>query len=176
MFAVVDKRAAQARSIGELPVREPGLATQAAYVPAQTFDPSVIAYEPLEPGRDEKPFDLAPMATVWGQFKREHAASAAAQGFLKPFKDLLPRVPGMDQARVLTLNSEVVATYRFDGRLNESKLKKEQPELYFKFMRTKSVQVFDEEAFRDRHPELHEVYRGRSIRLKKSSGGIVLPS
>lgn len=161
-FPVTDKR-----RIANIPTT----VTANALVAMQTQPPATKAEtpEPLPGNRQDMEYSLAPVRRVWSQFLLHHSATAETEAWKAQFKKLLPEVVGQ-QATALTLDGDRVATFRYDGRFSLSRFKAEQPALYHEFLRRKTVEVFDEDAFREQNPELHELYRGRSLRLTKTTG------
>lgn len=159
-----------------LPVGSREVALVAATAPNENLAEDLGVYEPEEDG-GEVTFDLRPMAMVWGEFKLRHADHAETDLWLKQFKTLFPRFPGVTQKNtVLTMNGDTVATYRYDGVLSKKRVQENYPDLYQKFLKRKSTLVFDEEAFKEKYPLEYQLCRGRSLRLKKSAGGILLPN
>lgn len=65
----------------------------------------------------------------------------------------------------IVIDGRVVATHP-RGAFNKSRFAKENPTLADKYMRTVSVQQFDEETFAKENPGLWLAYKDRSLRAK----------
>lgn len=175
-FRTIDNRRwDKPKELTGLPIGSAETALAAAESPAETLADDLSTYEPLKEV-EEQSFDLKPMRMVWGEFKLRHADNAESTMWLNQFKTLLPKFPGVNKATLLTLKDDVVATYRYDGVLSEKRVKENYPDLYQEFLKRKSMLVFDKEAFAAKYPVEYALCRGRSLRLKKSAGGILLAS
>jgi len=157
-----------------LPVKDTIVAGHFAQLPVTQIDSTVETYEP-EPVK-EKEFNLRPLKLHFGEFLRYHAQKREATEWTKQFKGLLPGV--VADASLMVMGDLPVATFRRDARLSVSRLEREQPQIIKKYTVRKVVEVFDEEAFRQDEPLLHQAYRGRSFRLVNSGAGagLVLPA
>lgn len=165
------------KTIPELDVNDPQLATELAKMPLSKVDSRIEPYQPSDDVK-EIPFDLKPkgLELHFGEFLRQHSTAADSTDWKDQFKHLLPGVVG--DANLLLMGGDPVATFRRDARLSKSRLAKEQPHIIAKYTRMKWVEIFDEEAFKAEMPDVHAAYRGRSFRLKKQgpAAGLVLPS
>lgn len=174
-YMISDRRGV--KTVPELDVKDPGLAAELANMPMSKVDSRVT---PLIPEPDEKfiPYDLKPkgLELHFGEFLKHHSLAADSEGWKDQFKTLLPAV--VHDADLLLLGGEPIATFKRDARLSLSKLAKEQPQIIAEFTTWQWKEVFDEEAFKAKMPDVHAAYRGRSLRLKKRGpgAGLVLPS
>lgn len=174
-YMISDRR--YVKTVPELDVKDPDLATELVNMPLSKVDSRVQAIIP-EPDDKFVPFDLKPkgLELHFGEFLHQHSRAADSDSWTDQFKKLLPAVVG--DANLLLMGGEPVATFRRDARLSLSKLAKEQPHIVAKFTKMKWVEVFDEEAFKAEMFDVWTAYRGRSLRLKKGGPGtgLILPS
>lgn len=174
-YMISDRR--NVRTVPELDVKDPGLAAELASMPLSKVDSTV---KPLIPEPDEKfiPYDLKPkgLELHFGEFLKHHSLAADSEGWKDQFKKLLPAV--VNDADLLLLGGEPIATFKRDARLSLSQLAREQPQIVAQFTRWKWKEVFDEDAFKEEMPDVHAAYRGRSLRLKRRGPGtgLVLPT
>lgn len=163
------------REIPALDVKDPELAQQLAETPMSEVDSEIEPYTPPEEVKDTF-YNIKPLKLHFGEYLKHHSFAADSTGWKDQFKKLLPGVVG--DASVLTIDDVPVATYRRDTKLAVKKLEKEQPHIIAKFTRTKTVEYFDETAFRAAMPDMYHAYRGRSFRLKKTGpgAGLILPT
>jgi hypothetical protein len=157
-----------------LPVKDAVIASSLSQRPVAQIDSTVEAYEP-EPVK-EKEFNLRPLQLHFGEYLRYHARKKEATDWTKQFKALLPGV--VSDASLMVMGDLPVATFRRDARLSLSRLEREQPQIVAKYTRRVTKLEFDEEAFRQDEPLMHQAYRGRSFRLVNAGAGagLVLPA
>lgn len=171
-YTVTDRR--RPELFDTLPVENPVVASDFSQRPVAQVDADVDVYDP--PKNEEKQYDLSPLRLHYGEFLRYHARAKEANGWLKTFKSLLPGVVG--DASLMVMGNLPVATFRRDQKLSMKRLADEQPQIIAKYTRRVVKEEFDEEAFRNEEPLMHQAYRGRSFRLVASGpgAGLVLPS
>lgn len=111
--------------------------------------------------KDEPVVQLDPeLVTNW----REARANAEAwQVIADNLKDQLVKEIG--DAHAGQVGEDKVITYRPSERYAEARIQREHADLVQHFMRTKTQQIFDIDAFRKRHPEIAEQYHVRQFRL-----------
>lgn len=174
-YLITDRR--KIASVPQLDIKDPDLAQELVEMPADRVDSNIEPFEP-DPDDPPKPYDLRPkgLELHFGEYLKHHSYQADSKGWLDQFKKLLPGV--VSDADLLLLGGEPVATFKRDARLSLSRLEKEQPQIVAEFTTWKWMEVFDEEAFKKKMPDVHAAYRGRSFRLKKRGpgAGLVLPS
>lgn len=169
-YTTVDKRRDSVdyrQHFAALPVPKPRVAAKAASASVDTFDPKADVYTPA---KTDIRFELQPLKLYWGEFVQRHAVAADMNAWIKEFKGLLPQVPKLGDATVLTFDGREVATYRRDAGLNFARLKAEQPEIVAKYTRRVSETKFDKEAFEKDEPLLYALYRGKQLRLVRKAG------
>lgn len=169
-YRTVDKRTFDRT----LPIQDPDVAQDLAVRPIAEIDPQADPYVPEKV--EEKEYNLTPLKLHFGEFLRHHGRAKEANAWLKDFKSLLPGVVG--DASLMVMGDVPVATFRRDAKLSMKRLAAEQPQIIAKYTRKTVVEEFDEEAFRQEEPLLHQAYRGRSFRLVSGGGlgRLVLPS
>lgn len=176
-YLITDRR--KIASVPELDIKDRQLARELAEMPLAEVDAGITSYQPdPDPEVKEIPFDLKSkgLELHFGEYLKHHSFAADSTGWLEQFKKLAPGVVG--DANLLLLGGDLVATFKRDARLSLSRLAKEQPQIIAEFTTRKWVEVFDEEAFKKKMPDVHAAYRGRSFRLKKGgpAAGLVLPT
>lgn len=174
-YMYTDRR--RIKAVTALDVPDPLLAQDLASRPLATVDPTVPALSAPEPGVPaDIEYNMRPLKMHFGEFLRHHATAKDSEDWKKQFKKLLPGV--VNDASLMVMGDEPVATFRRDARLSKSRLDKEQPQIVAKYTKMKWVEVFDEEAFKQEMPDVHAAYRGRSFRLVRggAGAGLVLPS
>lgn len=110
----------------------------------------------------EVEFNLDQVEMQFGEFVTRRKRHDGDGKWLKEFKVLFGKLVG--NARVFKLHNRKVAHYVL-GQLNLSELQKEQPDIVKKYTRIIAEEKFDEEAFKNDEPELHEQYRARRLVL-----------
>lgn len=176
-YLITDRR--RITSVPQLDIEDPQLAQELVEMPLSEVDTAIPTYEPdPDPENKEIPFDLKPkgLELHFGEYLKHHSYAADSTGWLDQFKKLAPGVVG--DANLLLLGGEPVATFKRDARLSLSRLGKEQPQIIAEFTTWKWVEVFDEAAFKEKMPDVHAAYRGRSFRLKRRGpgAGLILPT
>ena len=160
-YRVTDHRRQEWAEKFGLPEVSKELAAEAAETTTEAFLPAKAPKEDPNARVLVQPLDI--LRPQFGEFFVRHRQGAEVSGFMKAFKEMLPAFA--KDATHLALGGEVIASYRHDGRLSVSELKKVRPDIIAKYTRIRSVEVFDEDAFRADDPATHEMFRGRSLRL-----------
>lgn len=111
-------------------------------------------------------FDLAPYREEFYSFQEDKVKYEAAKKLWEMRRDRFKAMAG--RANQFVLDGLVVATHAISGAFNKSKLEREQPHLYEKYLVKVEMEVFDEEAFAKDHPTLYhgDEYRARALRFK----------
>lgn len=170
-YVTTDRR--RVAPMAQLPVKDAAVAGELATKPLAEVDAEIEPYVPAKV--EEKRYDLTPLQLHFGEFLRYHTRAKEATGWLKEFKKVLPGVVG--EASLMVMGNLPVATFRRDTKLSMKRLESEQPHIIKKYTRTVTREEFDEEAFREEEPLMHQAYRGRSFRLVNGGpgAGLVLP-
>lgn len=114
-----------------------------------------------DPNRDEETTELNP--SLW---KLYLAARTNAEGWTAEADRLkLQVMEQMAGASAATVDGAKVAYHRPTSRYAEARLIKDHPALTAHFMRKRSQEFFDLEAFLAQHGEIAEQYRVRSFRV-----------
>lgn len=122
---------------------------------------------PTEAAAPEVKYDVSQIRLQWKEYLLNREMNAQSGKWLDTFKELLPKLTdvGGKEATLLVVGEDAVATYRRDAKLNMARLAKEQPQIIEAYTRIIAEEKFDEAAFARDMPEVHAMYRGRSLRL-----------
>lgn len=163
-FRTVDKRFIEpAAALSQIPAVDASDAQYWDVRPPARVRAAMEPYVPPEEAKEEPAFDMAPLKGPWNEFLKTHSMKAEAEAFMKPFKELLPACVGDATLLVMGRYRDPVATLRFTGPLNMTRLRAEQPEVIARFTRRRWVETFDKEAFLQEEPVLATAYRGRRL-------------
>lgn len=174
-YNVVDnRRTVPQRDIGTLPIENGKAALDAARLPVQQVIADVLPYAKPK-GPEETKYELSQLELVWGTAVLKHAQFKETKKWLDTFKEVLPGYTR--DATLLTLHGREVATYRRNGQLNLTELRKEQPDLVAKYTKLMTSMQFDETSFAHDHPDVYAAYRARRLVFVSSPKptGITLP-
>jgi hypothetical protein len=113
---------------------------------------------------DDKICDLDQLGVLYEEFVARHSRHAEDEQWLKDFKAQVRQFSG--DANVYRYRGRVVFTDDRNGRFSVKELESFDPDMVAQYTRIVAKEQFDEDAFRNDHPELWERLRAQRFLVK----------